>query len=149
MRSIALYIVLVGTPVLGILGVLHVGQSLTPPIALHGVWNITLDPQYTTDPACITPLDVAEQRVLTVVQSGSHLVLTFNDANATTLSGIIEGQTIIAHTAGTIILHANANQKKVPDQLQGNFTFLACRSRMAVHFIAIPQHAASTKVEGH
>jgi hypothetical protein len=149
MRSIALYIVLVGTPILGLLGVLHVGQSLTPPIALHGVWHITLTPQYTTDPACITPLDVAEQRVLTIAQSGPHLVLTFNDAHATTLSGIIEGQTIIAETASTIALRAHANQQKVPDQLQGNFTFPACRSRIAVPFIAILQHTASTKAEGH
>jgi hypothetical protein len=70
MRSVVLYIVLVGVPLLGILGILQVGQSLTPPISL---------------------------------------------------SGIIEGQIITADTASTIAIHANTNQSRVPDQLQGYF----------------------------
>ena len=39
-KSALLYIVLVGLPVLGVLGVLRLGERITPPAAIGGEWRV-------------------------------------------------------------------------------------------------------------
>lgn len=40
MRSILLYLALVGVPLLGVLGILQIGRGLVPPPAFGGTWRI-------------------------------------------------------------------------------------------------------------
>jgi hypothetical protein len=44
LRSVALYVVLVGVPLGGLLAILHVGGSIEPPPAVGGKWSVTEDP---------------------------------------------------------------------------------------------------------
>ena len=93
MRAVLLYLGLVGLPVLGILGLLQVGQRLSAPISLAGTWNAQLSPESEStaaDPGLPRPV------VLTITQSGSDVILVFDDDQRTTLVGKIQGAIIDA-----------------------------------------------------
>jgi len=94
MRVALLYLGLVGLPVLGILGLLQVGRTLSAPISLAGTWNAQLGPN--SDSTASGPGLLAEPMVLTIKQSGSHVILVFDDNQRTTLVGKIQGGTIDA-----------------------------------------------------
>jgi hypothetical protein len=91
MRVVLLYLGLVGLPVLGILGLLQVGQTLTAPISLAGTWNAQLSPD--NEPTTAGP---PRPMVLTITQSGSDVILVFDDNQSTTLVGKVQGATIDA-----------------------------------------------------
>lgn len=44
LRSVGLYVVLVGVPLGGLLAILHVGGSIEPPPAVGGAWSVTEGP---------------------------------------------------------------------------------------------------------
>jgi hypothetical protein len=93
MRVVLLYLGLVGLPVLGIFGLLQVGQTLSAPISLAGTWNAQFSPDSEStaaDPGLPRPM------VLTITQSGSDVILVFDDDQRTTLVGKIQGATIDA-----------------------------------------------------
>ena len=94
MRVVLLYLGLVGLPVLGVLGLLQVGQTLSAPISLAGTWNAQLSPDTESTPA--DPGLLPRPMVLTITQSGSDVILVFDDDQRTTLVGKIQGAIIDA-----------------------------------------------------
>ena len=93
-RVALLYLSLVGLPVLGILGLLQVGQTLSAPISLAGTWNAQLNPDSESTAAKSGLLP--QPMVLTITQSGPDVILVFDDNQQTTLVGKIQGATIDA-----------------------------------------------------
>jgi|GEM_PF-2074707 len=98
MRVVLLYLGLVGLPVLGIVGLLQVGQTLSAPISLAGTWNAQLNPE--SESTAADPGLLPQPMVLTITQSGPDVVLVFDDNQRTTLVGKIEGATIDATALG-------------------------------------------------
>jgi hypothetical protein len=94
MRVVLLYLALVGLPVLGILGVLQVGRTLSAPISLAGTWNAQLSPD--SESIAADPGLLPRPMVLTITQSGSDVTLVFDDNQRTTLAGKIQGATVNA-----------------------------------------------------
>jgi hypothetical protein len=94
MRVVILYLGLVGLPVLGILGLLQVGHTLSAPISAAGTWNAQLNPD--SESTAADPGLHPQRMILTITQSGSHVVLVFDDDQRTTLVGRIQGATIDA-----------------------------------------------------
>jgi len=94
MRVVLLYLGLVGLPVLGILGLLQVGQTLSAPISLAGTWNAQLSPK--SEATAAGPGLLPRPMVLTITQSGSDVIVVFDDDQRTTLVGKIQGATIDA-----------------------------------------------------
>jgi len=94
MRVVLLYLALVGLPVLGILGLLQVGQTLSAPISLAGTWNAQLSPD--GESIAADPGLLPRPMVLTITQSGSNVILVFDDNQRTRLAGKIQGTTINA-----------------------------------------------------
>src|SRR5205814_10629530 len=82
MRVVLLYLGLVGLPVLGILVLLQVGQTLSAPISLAGTWNAQLSPKSEATAADLGLLP--RPMVLTITQSGSVVFLVFDDVKRTT-----------------------------------------------------------------
>ncbi len=79
LRSLALYVAVVGSSLLGVFAVLRVGEGLTAPPAVAGVWN--LDFRRGDATACEAALPVDARR-MTIAQSGQFLVLHFDDRRA-------------------------------------------------------------------
>lgn len=67
MRTTLLYLVLVGLPALGVVGVLRLGERLSAPPSIGGTWQITSSEGCALRPG-------AE---LTFVQSGEHVAATW------------------------------------------------------------------------
>jgi hypothetical protein len=111
MKSVLLYLVLVGLPVLGILGLLRVGQTLSAPISLAGTWTAQLSLPDLDSSTGGPGRHPSQPMVLTITQSGSHVVLMFDDDQRTTLVGKIQGATIdaatLAHHGGTAAIYAS------------------------------------------
>src|SRR6267378_4265967 len=94
MRAVLLYLVLVGLPVLGIFGLLRVGQTLSAPISLAGRWNAQLSVASPLGSSVGDPLIHPGPTVLSITQSGPQVFLTFDDIQKTTLIGNVQDLTI-------------------------------------------------------
>src|SRR5688572_17232903 len=71
LKSVAVYLILVGTPLLGLIGVLQWGESIDPPDHVGGPWSI--------EQACA---GVPAGTGLDVSQSGRFLRVKFRDGVA-------------------------------------------------------------------
>jgi hypothetical protein len=154
MRFVWLYAFAMGVPILGIVGVLHLGETLTPPVSVGGMWRIELSLPAAGDSACGSPFSHSEQPVLTISQSGPHLLLAFNDQAGTTLRGEIRGQTMAAESIGPGIiagangrgeetapthLEARVDRQAEPDRLSGVLGSAQCSSQTGIPFTAMRQ----------
>jgi hypothetical protein len=87
MKSVLLYLVLVGTPFLGLLGILRVGETLDAPVSIEGSWEIDRPTTEALERAC-APLETAEDRLeMTVAQSGQYVQVRFSDMEQTSMIG--------------------------------------------------------------
>lgn len=89
------YIVLVGVPVLGLVGVLRGGKTLTAPISVSGSWKVSADQSRFLANPCARILSGANA-TFAISQSGKNFTLTVPSASLSTSSGAIEGTTLRA-----------------------------------------------------
>ena len=151
MRSVLLYLLLVGVPVLAVSEVLRAGRRLRPPVFVEGTWNLEHASSTSADPSCGDALINADPTVLTISQSGRHLLLTLNDANRTTFAGQIRGETITATTArlasqsspddrgwtgASIEMRATVERGGDSDRILGALTGYPCPTYPVTSFIA-------------
>jgi hypothetical protein len=139
MRSILLYLLLVGMPVLGLLALLHIGQGLTPPISVAGTWTVQTTPQLVDAPSCSDPFGRSGHPRLTITQSGSRLLLMLNDDKESALTGEINGPNINAEVvsrppaaavnlslrdAPEILFRASVDRRALVERLVGELSFI-------------------------
>lgn len=102
MKSVLLYLALVGLPMLGVLGVLRLGRHLEAPPDVGGVWRAEIAPAVQLVPPCVelTP----EATAFDVVQSGRHAGVTLNDPARTRLEADLQGIRLWARAAQLPVL---------------------------------------------
>jgi hypothetical protein len=144
MKIVLLYLVLVGTPVAGIYGVVCLGQDLKPPMSVGGEWTVELTPRKADMLLCKGFIVSSESLILKVTQTGPHLALTLNDPSATQLSGEVTFERVTAKSleektssAPGIYLQANIHRQPGLDRLSGTFTFANCPAGSELSFTAI------------
>lgn len=81
MRSILLYLALVGLPILGVLAILRLGEEIEAPPHLGGVWSASLAPAAQLVPPCVELAH--DSTVFRIAQSGIHVSIVLNDAART------------------------------------------------------------------
>lgn len=94
LKSFFTYLVLVGFPAAGLLGILHVGRGLDAPRAIGGEWRIAAGP--------------LAGSTFVVQQSGEHLSLVLPVDGGIQLRGKSRGDTLRLRHAGSAITHAKA-----------------------------------------
>lgn len=134
MKTVLLYLVLVGVPVVGIYGIVCLGQNLKPPMSVSGEWAVVLTPR--TADGLLCKGFSSESLILKITQTGPHLALTLNDPSATRLSGEVNLETLTAKSVeqieptpgvtSPIQLHANIHRQPGLDRLSGTFTSGNC-----------------------
>jgi hypothetical protein len=154
MRLALLYLSLVGLPILGVLGILRLGEALMPPVSIGGAWNIEVNPRDVDDSACGDLLSAPVPPFLTISQSGPHLRLSLNNHERTTFVGEIHGGTVTAdETRSTTVAEANAaevdpaaahieasvDRQAEPSRLRGILTTTHCSQRTEISFSAVRQ----------
>jgi hypothetical protein len=96
MKTIAIYVLLVGAPLLGLLGILRAGERIVPPHHVGGEWE--LDPAFAAAlrAACPDVVFPAAGPALDVSQSGTRAVLTLNDTAGAVLDARLDGVALSA-----------------------------------------------------
>ena len=138
MKALLQYVVLVGIPVLGVLGILQLGQGLAAPRAVSGIWQVTPSVSSLTPSvqlSCPAAFGVVEKPKLVIEQSGPRLVFDLNDL---TVHGLIEGQTVQAASDQMDLMA----QLESTGMLRGTFSFPACPNAPSIAFTAMSDGAS-------
>ena len=96
MKIIGQYILLVGLPLLCLLGVLWAGADLQAPQSVNGVWAIAITSS--GDTSCEDFSAWQGEPQLVIAQSGNALTLQFNNPSFARLDGRLDGLAIIAQS---------------------------------------------------
>jgi hypothetical protein len=112
-RSVVLYIILVGIPVLGVSTILRIGRDLRPPVSFSGSWRVEAWP----DSACLITSD-PDTLQLVVEQSGPLLEIRFS--RGTRMVGRVEGDSFTAAGRNRVRMTV----KRVPDLGPNHFAGL-------------------------
>ncbi|HEX8385006.1 MAG TPA: hypothetical protein VF576_02425 [Rubricoccaceae bacterium] len=86
MKSVLLYVALVGLPTLGVLGVIRLGGLISPPPAVGGLWRVEGG-----GAACVVPGD----GVFEIVQSGEYVHVSVpgrSDVAGRLVRGVLRAQ---------------------------------------------------------
>jgi hypothetical protein len=149
MRHLISYLLFVGVPLAGLLGVLRVGQGIEPPRAVHGSWAV--QPMAATGRVCTRYLLSDADSTLIISQSGRQLSGTLGPGAEVGLKGSLTGDRIslegviqpgttprhVACTEGdTLRLTARFSATGKVRQLEARLWSSACADCGAVGFTA-------------
>ena len=144
MKSVFLYLFLVGIPVMAIAGILHYGGGLEAPPSIGGTWQLALSVSAGAGPACI---DVPVGTALEISQSGVYLLLTLKDPLNAQLSGRLDHARVEAvgglAAAGScaghpLALRADLQTESGEPRLVGSLAAAECGACAPVPFRAAP-----------
>lgn len=149
MKAVLHYLVLVGIPILGVLGLLRIGSDLKPPVSVGGEWQLELTASTLTDAGCASLFAEGIQPVLTVSQSGLHLVLELNTVEKTSFKGRLTELTITTTTkkSETVAFQATVDRQRDPNYLIGAISLPDCKTPFTLTAFRQPRQAEA--IEGH
>jgi hypothetical protein len=96
-RLLLAYVILVGLPLLALIGILRAGQLVKPPVSLAGAWDVQADLNTVANVACRQWLVGIPQPFFSIVQSGASVTLSLNDSAKTTLAGTLRAGALSAN----------------------------------------------------
>jgi hypothetical protein len=136
-RHLVAYLLFVGVPFTGLMGVLRLGQGLRAPQAVHGIYAVSLGESAATCPAVLLSGDSS----LTLAQSGRQITATLGRAGAVTLRGTVSDSVLsltgvvprgaAPSSAGcpagdTLRLTGLARRTQGPGRIDGTLRFTRC-----------------------
>ncbi len=144
MKTALLYVTLVGVPLLGLTGILYLGQRLVPPPGVGGTWAFTVGEHEQARAPCARMEAPEDGLELVLSQSGPRLVGRFNDAAQTRLSGRLHAAGIRGRVrgadgcAGNALVQLEAELREEADGLHlvGRLTDPGCACA-PVAFVAV------------
>ena len=92
MRHLISYLLFVGIPLLGLLGVLQLGRGIEAPRAVHGRWAVA--PMPASGRVCTRYLLSEADSTLTISQSGRQLTATLGPRGDVALRGTLAGDQV-------------------------------------------------------
>jgi hypothetical protein len=145
------YILLVALPIVGLLGVLKSGRTLTAPISVDGVWQLQADPTRLASLPCGKTLGQNPETALAISQSGRNFTLSFANGPKSAASGVLDGTTLRASLVPVapwseetgcgagheLFLVATVDPKADPRSLAGFLSVNDCHSCGSVKFRAV------------
>lgn len=119
----AAYLLLVGVPVMGLLGILEAGRAIRAPLSVAGEWTLEFDPaaRCANGPAGLL------QSALNISQSGTQALITLNggnggnDGHAAAQEATVNGAALTAES-----LTAAISGKPGSRTLEGTMRFSGC-----------------------
>jgi hypothetical protein len=153
------YVLLVGLPIIGLLGVLKRGQALTAPISVDGMWQLQADPVRLAALPCGKTLAFTPDMALAISQSGRNFTLSLANGPKSTASGTLDGTVLKASVVPSaawsdeagcgngreLSLVATVDPKADPRSLTGTVSAKDCPSCASVEFHAVRLSPAARK----
>jgi hypothetical protein len=142
------YILLVGLPLLALVGVLRSGRSLNAPFSVDGAWKIDARATHPSTTPCGDFLSSISNSPVSISQSGTSLVIGLGGKTTT---GTLAGKAIKAQFAGAdnpnaadckdrgLTLTATLDPLTEPRTLSGRLSVENCDSCVPVEFRAVKQ----------
>jgi hypothetical protein len=142
------YILLVGLPLVGLVGVLRSGRGLNAPFSVDGAWKINAGAGQSSAAPCSDFLSSVSNSPVSISQSGTSLVIGLGGKTTT---GTLDGKTIKAQFAGaenpnatdckdrSLALTATLDPLTEPRTLSGRLSVEGCESCAPVEFRAVRQ----------
>jgi hypothetical protein len=93
-RLLIEYLLMVGLPLLLLLGVLQRGRGLEAPAAVHGSWRLAVDESPGPASPCEERLGNLNGSLMEITQSGNYLDASVRSAENTALRGRSEGRSL-------------------------------------------------------
>jgi hypothetical protein len=116
------YLLLVGVPILGVLGLLRLGANLAAPVAVAGDWLLVEAPYS----SCMNGLVWDQPSKMAIAQSGRLLVVSLSDANHSVLTGKLDGLAITAESDRGLRLSAAVDKNEDPYRMEVELTVSDC-----------------------
>jgi hypothetical protein len=163
-RLVIAYCCLVGAPLLALFGIIKAGRQLTPPISVGGIWHLKADLGSVAVRSCADSLSMTlRQPVLTISQSGKHLVVIFNDRRSSPAAGRIEYTTLTAGVSrmprsgdesrydaqSFFYLTAKVDRQLPQHSLTGNLFLNECAGPVSIPFRAVRQPSVAVGKSEH
>jgi hypothetical protein len=140
MRSLLVYVFLVGIPLAGLMGILRIGERLVAPRPVAGNWiAVERTSRAAWQPGCRTAGDAddAEQGPsdVRIVQSGARAEITWSGVRAEKFRATLRGDTLngklelvgdAACPGGELTLHAVVTQVNARERITGVLTPQEC-----------------------
>ena len=153
------YILLVGLPIVGLIGVLKSGRKLTAPVSVDGLWHLQVDSGRLAALPCGKALADSPDTELAISQSGKNFTLTLSNGPKSTASGALDGTALQASIAPSadwsaqsgcgngreLSLIATVDTKADPRTLTGLLSINNCPSCDAVEIRAVRQTPPARK----
>jgi hypothetical protein len=146
------YLLLVGMPLLGLIGALEVGRGLIPPVSVGGAWDLQADFSVAGAPSCDAWLDFRRPVALEISQSGGYLTLTLRGQRQVSLQGTLDRMSLVTDSSSPVgsrvenrcsdqaglSVRAEVNPKANPRTISGILSMDGCPSCGSVNFRAVP-----------
>jgi hypothetical protein len=150
-KFILVYTLLVGLPLIGLVGVLKSGRSLTAPVSVDGLWQVEVDSARWAAIPCGKNLGQYPDLAVAISQSGRNFTLNLSNDPKSTGAGVLAGTSLKASlipsatwsaepdcgSGRAFSLEAVVDKKADPPSLTGRFSVKNCPSCGAVEFRAI------------
>jgi len=138
------YLLLVGLPVILMVGTLRVGRRIAAPFSIGGSWAVTLDPVAQLD-GCAGWRPDRRELIAEVSQSGTSVAITLNDSRKTVLNSTLSYRRIIGSSAPVriagcqdmrLVIDANVASEVMGRSLAGRFLLADCPGCGSIPFRA-------------
>jgi hypothetical protein len=142
---IVAYVLLVGLPVVGLVGVLKRGRAIAAPISIDGTWTLQADPGRLAALACGKSPALSDL-AMAISQSGGSLILSLGNGTKTPASGVLVGRTLKASVLPSwsddaecgsgreLSLLANVDPTSNPRSMRGTISLSDCTTCQPVEF---------------
>ena len=144
MKSGLLYLLLVGLPVLALVGVVRIGERILPPTYVGGTWRVVEKNGPPPANACVQSPSGSEPLEVEIIQSGTVLEMTFRSRPPVRASARLHGDTLrttrLSATPSCSVgwmLEARILGADDAARLSGRWTLVGCDSCAAEDFTAI------------
>jgi hypothetical protein len=134
MRSILLYISLVGLPIVGMVGAIHLGRGLTAPASVAGVWRVELVEPAGGIQRC-NEAPAAQAPALQIIQSGRRIAISVGDEKKVAAVGEIRETTLTA-AGDSLQVKARLHREGDRRRLQGFISLRVCGNPAEMEFHA-------------
>jgi hypothetical protein len=134
MKTLILYLILVGLPALGVSQIIRVGERIKPPVSLSGSWRLVATP----DPICNR--SGPDTLSLHVSQSGPALDIRFT--RGVHLEGKMEGDGFQAAGRTRVRMRGEVIRDSSEYQLRGTISGAPCPKATDTRMVGLRIHHA-------
>lgn len=143
LKTTVIYVCLVSPPFLGLIGIIHVGEGITPPRSIGGEWQLDDSSRQEAAGSCHA-IVFEKQPTLKVSQSGVRAEVIFADKAKTTIDVEIDGERVWggARSAGAgscgqpVTLEARLDRTGAEPQIIGTLERPGCSGCPVAHLRA-------------